>query len=641
MIVCPKCNLENSDDSKHCDCGYDFETKTVSNDTHNSNIILVDQSFIDLKSQIFLLFPICLILSELLVDVTFARGLQMIGSLMWLITLGFDVKEINLAREQRGQSKLINGVVLIFGGWLLFFITYPLWLFARAKYFSIGKITAISGTILMLVFIAMLGIPRWMHKGGELSMEDRDAFKTIMLSVLQNENGLTQKIHKDFWSIMDKNMAKNGELSKDQMKFMRESVVGLVSTYQKYFWEDALQSLKNSSPYKSKDRGNYEDYLLKNKLANAERIKRNNDLMQLIVDRVPVSFSPTEQKIVVTEEMAKTLLNNLDGSTRRLDNLFNRNYSKFEQEVKNPTETEALASSLEIMTQASTFFNSNDYKKASELYEKAILLYPNNELAYVLLGKCYAELGDREKAKKSYEKALVINPLYPATYLNLGTLYYDARDTEKAIYYWNKTVQIDADFVSAYKNLSILYAEMGDYNKLIDIYKNIVRIEPNNFEEYNKYGIVCDKVGDSGQAITCYNESIRLNPKYGFAYGNRGLAYYNKNNLDQAIKDFNEAIKFNCRTIFTYFNRGCAYYYKTKTDNAILDFSEAVKIEAKTNEERHARGSAAILLVELGSKNRIPKNIIADIQLILKEEKDEDLKKRAYEALKELNVDIK
>jgi len=76
------------------------------------------------------------------------------------------------------------------------------------------------------------------------------------------------------------------------------------------------------------------------------------------------------------------------------------------------------------------------------LYQKAIELDPEYQVAYNDLGVIYEAKGELSRAETNYLKAIKVDPVFLSAYTNLAIFYENKRDLEKARFYWQKRAQL-------------------------------------------------------------------------------------------------------------------------------------------------------------------------------------------------------
>lgn len=89
------------------------------------------------------------------------------------------------------------------------------------------------------------------------------------------------------------------------------------------------------------------------------------------------------------------------------------------------------------------------YEEAKEMFERILILDPDNYRGHYNLGIAFFNLGDMKKAKHSLTKALKIKPDYKYCFYNLGLIYEEKRKYRKALDYYEKALKVDPNFIYA------------------------------------------------------------------------------------------------------------------------------------------------------------------------------------------------
>ena len=97
-----------------------------------------------------------------------------------------------------------------------------------------------------------------------------------------------------------------------------------------------------------------------------------------------------------------------------------------------------------LVNMGTILFRQNKYRKAKELYARAVEADPAYPLAHFNLGNLADELGESEDARKHYLEAIRLNPRYADAYFNLALLSERTSDILRAIGYWSTYLKLDA-----------------------------------------------------------------------------------------------------------------------------------------------------------------------------------------------------
>jgi Tfp pilus assembly protein PilF len=163
-----------------------------------------------------------------------------------------------------------------------------------------------------------------------------------------------------------------------------------------------------------------------------------------------------------------------------------------------------------------SWFQVGYWQNSIRLYQRAVDVTANNDVAHNNLGAAYFNAGRVDKAIYHFVRALQIMPglaaahdnlnralaahrnidaaisemhrlieLYPATAglkYNLGNLYRKTGQFDNAIYYYTRALSNKPNFIQAINNLAAVYVSQEDYTKAFPLLNKILEVEPNAFD---------------------------------------------------------------------------------------------------------------------------------------------------------------
>jgi Flp pilus assembly protein TadD len=109
-----------------------------------------------------------------------------------------------------------------------------------------------------------------------------------------------------------------------------------------------------------------------------------------------------------------------------------------------------------------TFAESGNMQRASEIFGLASRLYPDDAATRVELGMMLGELGRHTEEVQAYKKAIELEPDLVAAYPKLGMALYAAGDPAQAIVIFRKGLQINPLSAELYRDLGLALAQRGD-----------------------------------------------------------------------------------------------------------------------------------------------------------------------------------
>jgi tetratricopeptide (TPR) repeat protein len=110
------------------------------------------------------------------------------------------------------------------------------------------------------------------------------------------------------------------------------------------------------------------------------------------------------------------------------------------------------------------YYESNEYEKAIEQYDKVLEKEPENDDALFNRGRAHIEKGDADKGVEDYTIYIEkINPRNASAYYNRGVAYYKLKQYEKEEEDYKKALELNQNAVFAMLNLSELYIITKNY----------------------------------------------------------------------------------------------------------------------------------------------------------------------------------
>lgn len=183
-------------------------------------------------------------------------------------------------------------------------------------------------------------------------------------------------------------------------------------------------------------------------------------------------------------------------------------------ETKNSTNKEDTEKSHAFFEQAKTYFDKQDFETAVTMLDSALVYETNYVSAIATRASALFNLGKYDMALKEYNRAIELFPQDEINRPGLASLYLERGDTHYTL----------EDFEHA----------IADFDKSIEL-------NPENAIAYVYRGDARDNAGLINEAIADYTKAIELNPNYADAYYNRGVTNKNSEKKDAACADFKKA----------------------------------------------------------------------------------------------------
>ncbi|HET9533236.1 MAG TPA: tetratricopeptide repeat protein [Blastocatellia bacterium] len=184
-----------------------------------------------------------------------------------------------------------------------------------------------------------------------------------------------------------------------------------------------------------------------------------------------------------------------------------------------------------------SYYESGQYEKAVEAYERAILKKPAREDYYFNLAMAYSSLGRYKDAVSAYNTAIRIKPDYTVAYFNLGHAYSNIKKYERAVRAFKQAIKHDPDNIEAYFSLATAYFDSGKEEMAVATYEEAIRRNPGNPYAYFNLGLVYFPVGPHARAVDAFSQAIIRDPRYSEAYFHRAYSYLFMGRGESAASD--------------------------------------------------------------------------------------------------------
>ena len=119
-----------------------------------------------------------------------------------------------------------------------------------------------------------------------------------------------------------------------------------------------------------------------------------------------------------------------------------------------------------LARKGSIYIAQNQYSKAREIGEKLIILEPENQEGYMLLGECANFSGNTDLAIQYYLESVKRSHKIEWSHVQLGNMYFKKHEISKGIRYLKQGLNIeDSALPSVHWSLSSGYGALGDFDR--------------------------------------------------------------------------------------------------------------------------------------------------------------------------------
>jgi len=220
------------------------------------------------------------------------------------------------------------------------------------------------------------------------------------------------------------------------------------------------------------------------------------------------------------------------------------------------------------INKASLLHDIKRYDEAIEAFYEFLLLEPENEDAYFLIGKSYFEMGNYYIAIKCYNKVLKINPKHSDALYNIGLIYMIKGRYKKSNTFINRAIEINNENATYWFTLAKNYLFLKDYKKSEKAYLETINIEPFVKEIWIDYFEFKFQQNAYNEAIDILTKAIEYTSENASLNSRLAAVHFLNGSETEAYKYLGKALSENKNSEKDFFR----YYPQAKKDSKISKF---------------------------------------------------------------------
>lgn len=129
--------------------------------------------------------------------------------------------------------------------------------------------------------------------------------------------------------------------------------------------------------------------------------------------------------------------------------------------------------------------------------------YPEDDLAWTILGNVYDDLSRPEDARRCYEQSLALNPQRMEALTGLGILHRQESNYDLAMEYYGRAVKVDPTYAPAYSSMAVIALKRKQDVKALEYARRGYELDPE------------DPAIVANLAVAChYNNEFEKRDKY-------------------------------------------------------------------------------------------------------------------------------
>ncbi|MCM1264896.1 MAG: tetratricopeptide repeat protein [Candidatus Gastranaerophilales bacterium] len=259
-------------------------------------------------------------------------------------------------------------------------------------------------------------------------------------------------------------------------------------------------------------------------------------------------------------------------------------------------------------------YNTEEYDKAIESFQKVVSLDSKNADAYYNIGYAYIEKNNDRKALEYLTNAITIDPLYDCAYYKRAQAYCKLKEYNNAINDLSVLIKRNPKVSDYYFRRSACYSAMNNMPKTLADINKVVKLEPNNAESYLRRLRIYTLISASKQMIDADMKKVeQLSSQNEEQLTKLMLMYFDYDKNEDTIRIANEILKINPQSIKAYYGLARANVGLKKYSLA-LEYLDKYAVDMSLMDNAYYAYRAFARLGVAGRTDKeLIKNAIADL----------------------------
>ena len=239
------------------------------------------------------------------------------------------------------------------------------------------------------------------------------------------------------------------------------------------------------------------------------------------------------------------------------------------------------------LSQAVTAKNQRRYDEAVDLYNKALLIQPNDDITRGKKSQLTAwisnlsrldakyKAGKYKEAINEYDNLIKKEPGNADYYLGRGQCYEKTKDSKKALNDFKKATELDENNFHAFFIKAAFHEKQGSFADALSAYTVCTTNDKTDIPSYIKMADMYLALNNANAAINALDKGITNNPNAAKLYHRKGELFYQQKKLNEAIDLFSKAIVLDPSKGNYFYMRGQCEIDLKKIEEAGEDFVKA------------------------------------------------------------------
>ena len=236
-----------------------------------------------------------------------------------------------------------------------------------------------------------------------------------------------------------------------------------------------------------------------------------------------------------------------------------------------------LPATIVVVLGLLTWRQASVYRDVETLWRDTLRKNPRSELAHNNLGSELVRRGRIAEATEHFEAARAIAPNEPEPYSNLGDLLLRSGRLDEAMDRYREAIRVDPQSVSSLNGMGVLLAMQGNYTGSVSYLQRALRLDPNYAIAHRNLGNALRITGDLDGALDHYRDAVRLEPSNASLRASLADALDAKGLTDQAVEQYEDALRIDAGDPAAHLGLGRVLSRRGHREEAIAHVREALR----------------------------------------------------------------
>lgn len=163
-----------------------------------------------------------------------------------------------------------------------------------------------------------------------------------------------------------------------------------------------------------------------------------------------------------------------------------------------------------------------DFVKSPKYIHELLSSHSENPYHWYQLGTALRVMGDYKKALQVYERAIQLQDSFAEAHWEIARVKQQLGSFNEAIKHFQKAIEQKVEFKqnsSLWSELGYVYYETKRYHEAVHAFQQACMLDPNDYSVLYALGCTYKRLSLREQAIEYFKKAIELNPKYCRAHG--------------------------------------------------------------------------------------------------------------------------